>query len=144
MKLHTTLALAAAMAAGATAAQASSSVQGDWLTQSGSAKVHVGPCGDRLCGAIVWLRNPLDKATGRPQLDANNPDPALRGRPIVGLQLIKGFKPASGGRWTGGSIYDPQSGKTYDSKLSLNPDGTLKVEGCISIICQAQTWKPAP
>ena len=56
---------------------------------------------------------------------------------------IKGFKPASGGRWTGGSIYDPQSGKTYDSKLSLNPDGTLKVEGCISIICQAQTWKPA-
>ena len=47
-------------------------------------------------------------------------------------------------RRPGGSIYDPQSGKTYDSKLSLNPDGTLKVEGCISIICQAQTWKPAP
>lgn len=142
MKLHA-LALAAALAAAATAAQASSPVQGDWLTQSGSAKVHVAPCGDRLCGAVVWLRNPLDKATGKPQIDANNPDPALRNRPIVGLQLIRGLKPAPGGRWTGGSIYDPQTGKTYDSRLSLNPDGTLKVEGCVSIICQAQTWKPA-
>jgi uncharacterized protein (DUF2147 family) len=143
MKLHR-LAPAAALAALAFSAQAAQSVQGDWITQSGSAKVRVAPCaGGKLCGTVVWIKNPLDKTTGKPQLDAKNPDPALRTRPIVGLQLIKDFKPASGGRWTGGTIYDPESGKTYASKLALNPDGTLKVEGCISIICQAQTWKAA-
>jgi uncharacterized protein (DUF2147 family) len=141
MKLQT-LALAVAATAACTPALAAGSVQGDWITQSGSAKVRIAPCGSKLCGAIVWLRNPNDKATGRPQLDSENPDPALRNRPIQGLQILSGFKPGTG-KLTGGAIYDPQSGKTYNSKLGLNPDGTLKVEGCIAIICQAQTWRPA-
>ena len=144
MKLHRLALAAAATLALASSAEAAATVQGDWLTQSGSAKVRVAPCaGGRLCGTVVWMKNPIDRDTGKPQLDERNPDPALRGRPIVGLQLIKDFRAAPGGRWTGGTIYDPESGKTYASKLGLNPDGTLKVEGCISIICQAQTWKPA-
>lgn len=143
MKLHR-LALAGAAAALATSAQAAGTVQGDWLTQSGSAKVRVAPCaGGRLCGTVIWMKTPLDKITGKPQLDVKNPDPNLRTRPIVGLQLIKDFRSASGGKWSGGTIYDPESGKTYASKMGLNPDGTLKVEGCISIICQAQTWRSA-
>lgn len=126
----------------ASTAHAGGAVQGDWLTQSGSGKVRIAPCGPKLCGTIVWLRAPNDKITGRPQLDVNNPDAAARTRPIQGLQILKGFTPGPG-KLTGGKIYDPQSGKTYASKLTLNPDGTLKVEGCIAIICQAQTWKPA-
>jgi uncharacterized protein (DUF2147 family) len=117
-------------------------VPGEFLTQSGGAKVHVAPCGAEVCGTVTWLKTPNDPATGKPQLDAKNPDAALRSRPALGLQLISGMKPAGAGKWTGGKIYDPQSGKTYDSKLTLNPDGTLKVEGCVSIICQAQTWTP--
>jgi uncharacterized protein (DUF2147 family) len=144
MKLHRlALAVTAALAM-TTSAQAAAAVQGDWLTQSGSAKVRVAPCaGGKLCGTVVWMKDPLDKDTGRPQLDEKNPDPALRSRPVVGLQLIRDFRSAPGGGWSGGTIYDPNSGKTYASKLGLNPDGTLKVEGCISIICQAQTWKAA-
>jgi uncharacterized protein (DUF2147 family) len=130
MKLHRlALAVTAALAM-TTSAQAAAAVQGDWLTQSGSAKVRVAPCaGGKLCGTVVWMKDPLD--------------PALRSRPVVGLQLIRDFRSAPGGGWSGGTIYDPNSGKTYASKLGLNPDGTLKVEGCISIICQAQTWKAA-
>lgn len=59
---------------------------------------------------------------------------------MIGLWFLHGFKPASEGHWGGGSIYDPASGKTYDSKIALNPDGTLKVEGCVAIICVAQIW----
>jgi uncharacterized protein (DUF2147 family) len=55
--------------------------------------------------------------------------------------MIWGFRPAAPGHWTGGKIYDPQTGKTYDSKLTVTGDGNLKVEGCILMICQAQTWK---
>ncbi len=132
--------LAAALALSATPALAADPVEGEWLTQAGTAKVRIAPCAAqpaKMCGTVSWLKNPADaKAT-----DANNPDPALRKRPILGLPMIRDFKPAAPGRWTGGKIYDPNSGKTYDSKISLNPDGTLKVEGCVVVVCQAQTWR---
>ncbi len=139
-----TAALAAlALAFGASAAQAADPVEGLWLVQSGTAKVKVSPCAAdkaKMCGAIVWLKSPNDKA-GQPLKDANNPEPAQRSKPLVGLNMIRDFKSAGPGKWTGGKIYDPGAGKTYGSKMSLNPDGTLKVEGCISVVCQAQTWK---
>jgi len=134
------LALAAALASFAAPAFAADPVEGEWLTESGSGKVKIAPCAakpDRMCGHISWLRNPADaKAT-----DGNNPDAALKKRPILGLPLIRDFKQAGPGKWTGGKIYDPNSGKTYDSKISINPNGTLKVDGCILVVCQAQTWK---
>ena len=133
-------ALATALTFAAAPASAADPVEGEWLTQSGSGKVRIAPCSgkpDRLCGAIFWLRDPADaKAT-----DTNNPDPKLKTRPIMGLPMIRDFKQAAPGRWTGGKIYDPNSGKTYDSKISIGPNGTLKVEGCILVICQAQTWR---
>jgi uncharacterized protein (DUF2147 family) len=137
------LALAAAVTLlTATAAQAADPVMGDWLTVGGGAKVRIAPCASdaaKACGAIVWMKNPKDKAGG-PQKDTHNPDPALRSRTVLGLQLIRDFKPAGPGKWNGGKIYDPGSGKTYGSKLGINPNGSLKVEGCIGPICQAQTW----
>ena len=115
-------------------------VEGDWLTQSGSGKVRIAPCPgkpDRLCGTLFWLKTPADAQA----LDTKNPDARLKIRPILGLPMIRDFKSQAAGRWTGGKIYDPDSGKTYDSKISINGNGTLKVEGCILMICQAQTWK---
>jgi uncharacterized protein (DUF2147 family) len=112
-------------------------VEGEWLNQDKTGKIRVAPCpekADRMCGAISWLK---DKTK---TLDANNPDAALRARPLLGLPMMRDFKQAAPGRWTGGKIYDPKSGKTYDSKLSVNANGSLKLEGCIAFICQAQTW----
>jgi uncharacterized protein (DUF2147 family) len=43
-------------------------------------------------------------------------------------------------RWEGGRIYDPNNGKSYNSYLALNADGSLKVAGCISFICRSQRW----
>lgn len=129
--------IAAALAFMAGPALAADPVEGEWLTQAGNAKVKVAPCAarpDRMCGVVSWLKNTGAK-------DANNPDAALRSRPILGMALIRDFKPAGPGRWTGGKIYDPESGKTYDSKIRINPNGTLKVEGCVLVVCQAQTWK---
>jgi len=135
--------LAALLATLATPALAADPVEGEWIVQSGTAKVRIAPCaGDaqRLCGLISALRDPAERAAR----DANNPDPKLKTRPILGLPLIRDFQRVETARWTGGRIYDPNSGKTYNSKLRLNLDGTLKVEGCVSVICQAQTWRRAP
>lgn len=137
------LAPAAALATlilAAAPAFAADPVEGEWLTQGGSAKVRIGPCSgqsERLCGSLSWFRNPADAKA----VDERNPDPALKTRVMQGLPLMWGFKPAGPGRWTGGKIYDPNTGKTYDSKLSVEDGGNLKVEGCVAVLCQAQHWK---
>lgn len=133
------LALAsAAVAVLATPALAADPVEGLWLVEAGTAKIKVAPCADKakMCGQISWLKNGAAK-------DANNPDASLRDRSLIGMLMIRDFKPAGPGKWTGGKIYDPSSGKTYGSKMSANANGTLKVEGCVSVVCQAQTWKRA-
>ena len=111
-------------------------VAGVWLTQSGGGKVEITDCGDGTpCGNLVWV----DPAEAGPGLDANNPDPELQGRALVGIQLVWGFE-RSGETWCRGNIYDPETGKTYRSTLRLNDDGTLRVQGCVGPICQSQTW----
>jgi uncharacterized protein (DUF2147 family) len=42
-----------------------------------------------------------------------------------------------------GTIYNPQNGKSYRSKMALAADGTLKVSGCVAIFCQTQIWVKA-
>lgn len=132
---------AAALALAATPALAADPVEGDWLVQGGSAKVRISPCAarpERLCGVFTWLKS--DKP-GQPVLDAENPNPKLRGQRLLGSTFIRDFRRIDTGRWTGGKIYSPEEGKTYDSRMRLNPDGTLKLEGCVLVICQAQTWR---
>jgi uncharacterized protein (DUF2147 family) len=132
-------AVMASLAAGP--ALAADAVEGDWMA-SATTKVHIAPCRGqpgRLCGDIVWLKAPAN-AAGEPMRDVNNPDPAQRGRTLLGLPFIRDFQRVEPGRWGGGKIYDPKSGKTYDSRMQLNPDGTLKLEGCVAVFCQAQTW----
>jgi len=130
------LILAAVMTLAAAPAFAADAAEGEWLTQAGTAKVRIGPCAtrpERMCGLVSWMKTPRN--------DTSNPDASLRNRPILGMALIRNFKTSGPGKWTGGKIYDPESGKTYDSKMSVNANGTLKVEGCILMVCQAQTWK---
>lgn len=114
-------------------------IEGDWLTPNGVARVRIGPCAAGLCGTIIALKAPSD-AAGHLQRDGRNVNPALRLRPIVGLEIVHGFKAAGEGRWNDGTIYNPDDGKTYTSKITLKPDGGLKVEGCIAFICVAQNW----
>ncbi len=115
-------------------APVSTGYEGDWYTEGRRGVVRLARCGDALCGRLARILVPSKAST-----DINNPDPKLRTRPLIGLPLITGFVWKDGG-WQGGRIYDPESGRTYKSKLSLNRDGTLKVSGCIAFICQSQRW----
>ena len=117
-------------------------VAGEWLTEDGAAKVAVAPCNGapaKMCGAVTWLQDPVHK----PSRDVNNPNPALRGRPLVGLAVIRDMKSAGPGHWTGGKVYDAESGKTYDGKLRALGGGRLKVEGCVLMVCDSETWTRA-
>jgi uncharacterized protein (DUF2147 family) len=136
MKIFSTIPLLAAALVASAASAAPASIQGFWLTQDHKGIVQIAPCGRQMCGTIAKV---LDRAPQALDHDANNPDPNLRGRKIIGLPTLTGFT-GQGGSWKGGRAYDPKSGKSYRSTLDLQPDGSLKVSGCILFICQAQRW----
>jgi len=113
---------------------------GVWLTEAGDAKILVGKCGFTLCGTIIWLKDPIDPATGRPQLDDKNDDPALTRRPIVGINIFHGMKSVAEHKWSG-RIYNADNGKTYASDVTLTAPRKLEVRGCVmSILCGGETW----
>jgi uncharacterized protein (DUF2147 family) len=112
-------------------------VTGRWLTVEGKAVVEIGACGQQLCGRIARILKPRP---GGPAVDANNPDKALRTRPIQGLQILSNFAP-DGDRWKG-RIYDPESGRSYRSELT-RAGNILKVKGCLGPFCRTQEWPPA-
>jgi uncharacterized protein (DUF2147 family) len=120
----------------ALAAAAPQGVEGLWLNDDKKGLVQIAPCGQKLCGRIVKVLSRDPKA---PKTDIHNPDPALRGRGFVGLPVLTGFARA-GSSWSGGRAYDPESGKSYRSTLSLNPDGSLRVTGCVLFICESRRW----
>ena len=131
--------LAALWAVSPAKAQAGGGPDGIWLTQAGDAKVRVSKCGGGICGVVVWLKDPIDPATGKPQVDDKNPNPALQRRPIIGLALFSGMRAAGPNKWSG-RIYNADDGKTYASTVSVAGPGTLRVEGCVGTFCGGEDW----
>lgn len=73
----------------------------------------------KYAGEIVWLKEPRD-ANGKEKLDKSNPEDKLKSRKLIGLQILKDFTyDASEDEWSGGTIYNPTSGKTYNSYMKL-------------------------
>ena len=125
--------------ASAALASGSDDPTGVWLTQAGDAKVAVSRCGSALCGKVVWLKSPIDSATGQPQVDDKNPNPQLAKRRIIGLQLFIGMKSQGLRKWSG-RIYNADDGKSYVSNVTLADPIKLKVEGCVGAFCGGETW----
>ena len=114
---------------------------GIWLTEKGEARLRVAPCDNALCATIIWLRDPIDPATGKPQVDDANVDPNLRSRPIIGIHVAFDMKPSgTPDKWIG-RFYNPEDGKTYDGQLTLVDADTLRAEGCFLLICAGEAWK---
>ncbi|WP_313374969.1 DUF2147 domain-containing protein [Chishuiella sp.] len=65
----------------------------------------------------------------------------LKNKPILGMQILSGLK-KNGNEWTGGKIIDPNKGKEYKAKMSLNGNDKLDVRGFIgiSLVGRTQTW----
>jgi uncharacterized protein (DUF2147 family) len=131
--------LAVLLAIPAAKAQSGGGPNGIWLTQAGDAKVRVSKCGRGICGVIVWLKDPINPATGKPHVDDKNPNPSLARRPMIGLPLFMGMSPSGPNKWSG-QIYNADDGNSYASNISVPGPGTLRVEGCVGALCGGETW----
>jgi uncharacterized protein (DUF2147 family) len=64
-----------------------------------------------------------------------------RNKPIKGMVILWGLKPDGPGKWKGGTVLDPENGKTYKSKIELLEGARkLGMSGCIAFICRQQVW----
>jgi uncharacterized protein (DUF2147 family) len=115
-----------------------SDILGIWKTERDESKVEIFMCREKICGKIIWLKNPIytdsrDGKVGTPVIDRKNPDPALKNRPVLGLQILEGFTAEGSNNWGNGTCYDPKSGKTYRGKIHLAAPGRLELRGYIGI-----------
>ncbi|WP_066756070.1 DUF2147 domain-containing protein [Crocinitomix algicola] len=114
----------------------SNAIEGIWLTEIKDAKIEIYKKGNSYHGRVVWIKNPNDE-NGKPVTDKNNPNEALRKRPILKMDILIGFV-YEGGEWTG-KIYDPKKGETYKGKLWIS-DGNLMVRGYLGWLYDTKTW----
>jgi uncharacterized protein (DUF2147 family) len=117
------------------AAPALADPTGEWRVQDGKAVVRIQKCaGQALCGLIAAV-------SGTPGKDEHNPNPAMRNRSVIGLQVLNGMRPTGQGIWAG-PIYNAEDGQSYSGKISLVSEQQLKLEGCVpgGGLCGEETW----
>ncbi|HTN19956.1 MAG TPA: DUF2147 domain-containing protein [Pelobium sp.] len=121
-------------------AQSSDAIVGKWLNKDKDAHIQIYKTGGKFNGKLVWLKNPNNEH-GKAKTDIHNPDVNLRGRALLGLEILKGFSFDSG-EWEEGTIYDPKSGKTYSCKMTMSGNDKLNVRGYIgiSLIGRTDVW----
>lgn len=131
---------------GAASADEPDAVVGRWAKKD--SVIEITATGGTLHAVIVAILDPVYKEgeggpVGAVRVDAKNPDPTLRTRHIVGLDLLSGYA-FKDGKWQG-ELYDPQSGKTYKSQITVGAGGNLSMRGYIGapMFGRTQEWIPA-
>lgn len=118
------------------AADPADAILGDWLVASRDAVIRIERHGDEFEGHLVWQLHdtygPEDgpELEGKPTTDRNNPDPALRSRPLDGLRLMWDLHYDAGRQeWNGGRIYNSDDGHTYHCLVRLVDADHIRVRG---------------
>jgi uncharacterized protein (DUF2147 family) len=96
-------------------------VLGTWARDNGAVHVKFEPCGDAICGNIVWLR----------------PDSKAK----LGTRVFYDMRPNGTNSWTGKAI-SPDNGSLYSGKMSIE-GSTLITSGCVvaGLICKSANWR---
>jgi uncharacterized protein (DUF2147 family) len=120
----------------------SDDIVGLWETGSGKARVNIIKSGNYYYGRIVWLKEPLNEE-GKPKVDKNNPDESKRNTPLLGYRMLSSFEYKGDNLWEDGTIYDPESGSTYNCIINMEDKNTMNIRGFIGIAAFGRTdvWK---
>ena len=129
-------------------AQQKDQVEKIWYNGEKTSKIEIYLAKDgSYYGKIYWLKEPLDKETGKPRTDKENSEKSVRSTPLLGLVIMKGFKknPEDKNQYIDGTIYDPKNGKTYCGKITFKGK-SLDLRGYIcrlSFLGRTETWELA-
>jgi uncharacterized protein (DUF2147 family) len=113
-----------------TAAQAPprAPIEGYWKNPIGSAIIAIAPCGNALCGKVVW-------ASERGRREASKGAPNL-----IGTTVLTGLKPTN--EHFTGTLFIPDDNIHVSAKLQPLGDRQLKLTGCAfaGLFCRSQIW----
>jgi len=99
--------------------------------------VRISEQGGTLVGSIDKLLDPTTPTDAH--CDKCSDD--RKGKPILGLQIIRGVKAEGDGTWGGGEVLDPNNGKTYRTRLKpVDAGKKLEMRGYIGPFYRTQTW----
>jgi uncharacterized protein (DUF2147 family) len=109
-------------------------LSGTWMNADKDAHIKIYSAYGKFYGQVVWMKVPNDSVTGKPQLDKFNKDPKLRSRPVLNMVIISGLEyDADDQEWTGGTIYNPKGGDSYDLQCKLIDKNTLEVHFYLTV-----------
>ena len=138
-------ALAALLAFSSQSAAQTAKELGRWYDDTGQGVVELYSCGAKICGRIVWLRDPIAR-DGKPLYDGYNPDPSKRSRAICGLQILGNLTRQADGTLDEGWVYDPKQGIYASAAITLEGKNTLTLTGYkgLRLLGKSFTWTRAP
>jgi len=116
---------------GQSEATGTNTLLGVWITKDAKSHVEISEAYGKYSGRIVWLRDSLKY--GKPAVDDKNPDETLRSRPVLGMTIMRDFVYGGDMVWTGGKVYDPESGNDYSGKMTLVDPATLDLRGYVFV-----------
>jgi uncharacterized protein (DUF2147 family) len=102
---------------------------GKWETSEKNLIVQVYKEDNKFRAKIVWFNDtegkPMDYWT-----DKRNPDPTLRNRKILGMNVLSELiYNADSKSWENGMIYDSKNGRDWNASAYIDKNGMLKVKG---------------
>jgi uncharacterized protein (DUF2147 family) len=125
-----------AAGSGALMAQQANPILGRWLTQPGDGIIEIKRTADNAYqGTIIGGNAPR-------RVDEHNPDPARRQQLLLGQVILKDMHDDGDGALAGGTIYEPDTGRTYKCRIEVLDHDRLKVRGFIgiSLLGRSQVW----
>jgi uncharacterized protein (DUF2147 family) len=124
------LPLAITLMSAASPAYAAGSPFGIWIDHTGRGAVEITDCNSKLCGRLVWFKDPKHVKDG------------------CNFQIIGDVRPVGGNKWDEGWIIDPDKDpdKKYDVEITPQGDQKLKVMGYagMKFLNETMIWTRAP
>jgi uncharacterized protein (DUF2147 family) len=137
------LALVSALLASGGHAQTRLPILGVWQTDDKDSAAEFYTCGDKVCARLIWFKAASDSAASPrvdPRVDQHNPDPALRTRPLCGMDIITRLTPRAPTHLDGGKVYSAGTGKTYDLAVDVEAPTRLRLRGYLGTPLLGQTF----
>ncbi|WP_309761304.1 DUF2147 domain-containing protein [Agrobacterium pusense] len=112
-------------------------ILGKWAADDGSVKLEMFKAGAEFRAHLLFGNQIMEGDNTTFKRDAKNPDPALRSRSLENIVFIHGLR-WDNGEWTGGSLYDASSGRTYRCNVEMKGNKML-LRGYLGISLLGQT-----
>lgn len=129
-KFRRKLLAALLLAGGSSSAGAADRSFGIWSNPQGSVHIRAEPCGERMCGVVIWANDKAKADAARGGVDQ-----------LVGQTLFRDFTAAGPGQWRG-KVFVPDIGKTFSGTISVIDEVHIQGKGCLigRIGCKSQVW----